>query len=221
MQNKDLVESDNKRPAKFALTASGYALAEKLAPSASLALHVRQPSSSAGHPSSSGLGGGGGEAHPSSSGSFGGPQPPHRPFAGRGNILGGASSGPRPASTSGAVHASAPRRRVSTPPLDFGLGDEMEDDEPGFREQMRRAMELSRRESSALLTSEAGEASGRARAQRPPADGSAGGGGGAALDGRKAALGGYAARAAEKGSAPVMKNVGELNSRIPLTVAQN
>ncbi|GAA6008525.1 Mus81p [Rhodotorula paludigena] len=211
LQNKDLVESDNKRPAKFALTASGYALAEKLAPSASLPLHVRQPSSSAGHPSSSGLGGGGGEAHPSSSGSFGGPQHQHRPFAGRGNILGGASSGPRPASTSGAVHASAPRRRVSTPPLDFGLGDEMEDDEPEFREQMRRAMELSQRESSALLTSEAGEASSRARAQRPPTGGSGsgggGGGGGAALDGRKAALGGYAARAAEKGAAPAMKNV--------------
>ncbi|GAA5993016.1 hypothetical protein JCM11641_007925 [Rhodosporidiobolus odoratus] len=76
LTGKNLVTTDNRRPAKYALTPSGYSLAEKLAPAAGVGLHKPAPptsSSSAAHPSSSGMrgAGGGGGGHPSSGGGGG------------------------------------------------------------------------------------------------------------------------------------------------------
>lgn len=190
---KEFVITDNKRPAKYALTASGYALAEKLAPSAGIPLHVRLPtSSSAAHPSSSGAG-------PSDSASTA--------FRGRGNVLGGTSTGPRPAAHFGSsIHAPAPRLRASSPL--FAFSDNMddgaahEDDDPAedaeFRAQMRRAIEVSRRESAGLSSDPPLSGAGDAQRERDRRG----------LDGRKAASGVYAAQAREKKDAPGLKNVG-------------
>ncbi|GAA5941798.1 hypothetical protein JCM3775_000108 [Rhodotorula graminis] len=186
--DKGIVVTDNKRPAKYALTSTGYALAEKLAPLAGIPLHVRLPTSSAGHPSSSGAG-------PSTSTSAA--------FRGRGNVLGGTSTGHRPAAHVGtSIHAAA-RRRASSPI--FAFSDDADaagggtDDDDEFRVQMRKAMELSRRESAGLSSD--------------PAVGGGGGGGDErerarrALDGRKAASGAYAAQATARRDAPGLKNV--------------
>ncbi|BGO91146.1 hypothetical protein NBRC10512_005760 [Rhodotorula toruloides] len=202
LTGKDLVVSDNKRPAKFALTPAGYALAEKLAPSADIVVHARPPTSSAGHPSSSG------PNPPSSSGPAPGPSRPG--FPGLGRSLGSTSAS---ATTSGpsvgrsSFHASAPRQRQHTPPLFLedplpranGAGDG--DEDPEFQAQMRAALELSRRESTAALSSERDDLfEGGAR----NGNGSTSSRG---LDGRKAASGIYAATAKQAVAAPIVKNV--------------
>lgn len=189
MLDKGIVVTDNKRPAKYALTSTGYGLAEKLAPLAGIPLHVRLPTSSAGHPSSSGAG-------PSTSTSSG--------FRGRGNVLGGTSSGPRPAAHVGtSIHAAA-RRRASSPIFAFlddaDAAEGGHDEDVEFQVQMRKAMELSRRESAGLSSDPAvgggiGGGDDREKARR-------------ALNGRKAASGAYAARASERRDAPALKNVG-------------
>ncbi|GEM07659.1 endonuclease [Rhodotorula toruloides] len=178
---KDLVVSDNKRPAKFALTPAGYALADKLAPSAGIAVHVRLPTSS---------------AHPSSPGAI----PP-------------SSSASAPAVTSGpsadrsSFHASAPRQPQRSPPLFLeeapprGNGAAEEDEDPEFQAQMRAALELSRRESTAALSSERDDlCEGSTRTGYVST-------GGRGLDGRKAASGIYAAIAKQVVATPVVKNV--------------
>ncbi|BGP31606.1 Crossover junction endonuclease mus81 [Rhodotorula toruloides] len=202
LTGKDLVVSDNKRPAKFALTPAGYALAEKLAPSAGILVHARLPTSSAGHPSSSG------PNPPSSSGPAPGPSRPG--FPGLGRSLGSSStrattSGPSVGRSS--FHASAPRQRQRTPPLFLedspqrtnGAADE--DEDPEFQAQMRAALELSRRESTAALSSERDDLyEGSARNGYVSTSGKG-------LDGRKAASGIYAATAKQAVAAPVVKNV--------------
>ncbi|GAA5905022.1 hypothetical protein JCM6882_002420 [Rhodosporidiobolus microsporus] len=240
LTTKELVITDNKRPAKYALAPTGYALAEKLAPSASLPLHQPTPStsSSAGaHPSSSASLG----RHPSSSG-FGGDT-----WAalgrGGGNVLGGPGSGIRRPPQG--VHATAPRRREKTPPFfldrvepldrdrdrddgeeNFAFGEE---DPPEFREQMRQALALSKRESLSVglgSSSPAPGAGGGGRALLDPAAVARRAAGAAALarsgsggllsssgmDGRRAASGLYAAnsRPAKEAAAPAgggIKNV--------------
>ncbi|GAA6043817.1 hypothetical protein JCM8097_002064 [Rhodosporidiobolus ruineniae] len=246
---KDLVVTDNKRPAKYALTPSGYSLAEKLAPSASIPLHKPSfLSSSAGHPSSSASLGRGG--HPSSSG-LGGAGDGWQ-TAGRGNVLGssgGGGGGHFPKPPPPGIHAAPPRRRERTPPLflsDGGGGGAAEepdpepftdDDPPEFRAQMRQALALSRRESlsAALSSSPAVGTSSRSAGGMDPAavarraagsaalsrsvsasgGGSGGGGGGASgggLDGRKAASGMYAARAAQGEGAKEVGGVKNVDS---------
>ncbi|BGP39551.1 Crossover junction endonuclease mus81 [Rhodotorula kratochvilovae] len=192
LQTKELVITDNKRPAKYALTAAGYALGEKLAPSAGIALHARVPTSSS-------------AAHPSSSGAC--PLPGSSAFPGRGNALGGSTSGPRPAAHVGSsIHAAPARRRASSPLFAFSdyddgapSGDEGEDpaEDADFRAQMRRALELSRRESAGLSSDPAAAAAGGAGEERERRG----------LDGRRAASGVYAAQAREKRDAPGLKNV--------------
>ncbi|GAA5876587.1 hypothetical protein JCM1840_000818 [Sporobolomyces johnsonii] len=118
LTKKELVETDNKRPIKYALTEEGYTLAEKLLETAGLPRHVQQPSSSGlyGHPSSSGSGA--------------------PPWAGRGQVLGGRPS----------IHAAAPRRRSPTPPL-FGADDDDPEFNAQMRQAMelsrRESMSLS------------------------------------------------------------------------------
>ncbi|GAA5834650.1 hypothetical protein JCM11251_003623 [Rhodosporidiobolus azoricus] len=239
LTTKSLVQADNKRPCKYSLTPSGYALAEKLAPSASIPLHQPTPStsSSAGGPpsSSASLGSGrrigSGAGHPSSSNGLSGRGGDTWSALGRGTVLGGPGSGIRPPS---GIHPAAPRRRERTPPLflepepepdeDHAFGGEGDDD-PEFRQQLRQALALSRRESlsvglgSSSPAASLGGAAGRdildpaAVARRAagaaalartangggsrglPSSGGGGGGGGLGMDGRRAASGLYAVSA--------------------------
>ncbi|GAA5855271.1 hypothetical protein JCM8547_009011 [Rhodosporidiobolus lusitaniae] len=175
LTTKNLAQTDNKRPAKYSLTPSGYTLAEKLAPSASIPLHVPCPSSSSqAHPSSSRS-----QAHPSSSSAV---DPARRPVRPALQILGGPGSSGHQAypylnpkrAHSASVHASTFRRRSPTPELGFlqqppspppeeaerldtEEADGMEEDgddggDEEFRRQMKQALELSRRESLACAS---------------------------------------------------------------------
>lgn len=166
--SKDLAVTDNKRPAKFALTAAGYALAERLAPSAGLEVHVRLPSSSygshdGGHPSSSGPRASGSADRPDRVGirsSAGGRTGLQRAgdedeaySPGLGNALGVSTSGPSVLRNT-SVHVAAPRRRQVTPDL---FGDDPDRPRPGLvatasvdeaqcLKQLRLATELSKKD---------------------------------------------------------------------------
>ncbi|GAA6051800.1 hypothetical protein JCM3770_004979 [Rhodotorula araucariae] len=186
LQTKELVITDNKRPAKYALTALGYALAEKLAPSAGIALHARVPSSSS-------------AAHPSSS--VAGPVSGSSAFPGRGNALRGTTNGPRPAAHVGSsIHAAPARRRASSPLFAFSGHDDVAgaEQDPSenaeFRAQLRRAMDISQGESAGLSSDPAVAGAEDGRDRR-------------GLDGRKAASGAYSAQAKEKRGASGLKNV--------------
>ncbi|GAA5880976.1 hypothetical protein JCM3774_001493 [Rhodotorula dairenensis] len=170
LTSKDLAVSDNKRPAKFALTPAGYALAERLAPSAGLDVHVRLPSSSfgsqdGGHPSSSGPrasesayrpercgtgssgGGGGGVRRGDEDEAY---------FPGLGNALGASTSGPSVLRNT-SIHVAAPRRRQLTPDL-FGDSQDrplkpvpsaaVREDDAQYLEQLRLAIEVSRKDAA-------------------------------------------------------------------------
>ncbi|GAA5904414.1 Mus81p [Sporobolomyces salmoneus] len=149
LMSKDLVATQQVRPARFYLTDKGYSLAERLAEDAGVPKHVYVPSSSPGHaqnggpPSSSGL-----ARHPSSSGGLNGLPPSSdgarsASFSGRGQTLGG-----RPAS----IHANVFRPRAATP---INFLDEPgpsrirndDDEEMQLEEDTRRAIEMSMRES--------------------------------------------------------------------------
>jgi len=212
-------------PARFHLPEKGYQLAERIAELEGIPKHVPVASSSQGHPSSSGLG-----RHPSSSGFSGAVSAPtHRPplsgstsasFVGRGQTLGG-----RPSE----IHANVFRRRSATPPLFLDSpgpspvrrngGD---DDELQFEEDMRLAMDLSRKESVNPESSNSVAAIARAVA-RGSGSGSASMGEGASssrpaattsstFGGRRAALGQFASSSlAEPAQAPSIANVGKLS----------
>jgi len=131
---KELVIKDNKRPAQFQLSPEGYQLAERLATDAGIELHVYHPSSSNGHPSSSGLGG----RQPSSSG-FNGAGPSSggivsSSFGGRGQTLGGQNS---------SIHAQTFRRRSPTP-MDFLDVPTEDPEELELRQALKESLEMSR-----------------------------------------------------------------------------
>lgn len=242
MISKDLALSDNKRPAKFALTPAGYALAERLAPSAGVEVHVRLPSSSLG---STGHGGG----HPSSSSGIPARGSAPRPdrfasggsghgssdnrlrhehdedayFPGLGTALGASTSGPSVLRNT-SIHVAAPRWRQVTPDLFGGARDarlyfgsgptaaannphgEVEED-PQYLEQLRRAIELSKKEAAGandLPYGSTGATTSSANAART-ASGSTGS---TILDARKAAMGLYAVKPPRPSDAPAIKNVG-------------
>lgn len=216
--SKDLAVTDNKRPAKYALTQSGYDLAERLAPSAGLAVHARPPTSSAGsfgqHPSSSGFGAGEstqgtGRAASRTAAGDGAYRPDFGAVFGAPAAAG--PSFPRHAS----IHAAAPRHRQATPDLFGGestsaragqgappaAGADGEEDAV-FEQQMRRALELSRQESIASSSPAAGDLGLGGVVSASASHASSG------LNGRKAAKGMYAAASAEAREAPAVKNVG-------------
>lgn len=180
---KDLVMTDNKRPIKYSLTEAGYTLAEGLCPIAGVAIHAPT------FRSDSYLG----EARRNSYGA-------------------GGSNG----------------KRAATPPL---FADE-EGGDDDFERQMAQAMQLSRLESSGgrpTYVAPRTEASAHQRAaplplplplplERPRHPSSGGSSStnrtsGPVMDGRKAASGHYAARAAPAAGGPVAGNVGELGRR--------
>ncbi|GAA6061815.1 hypothetical protein JCM10212_001121 [Sporobolomyces blumeae] len=153
LQQKELVVAENKRPARYHLTDAGYALAERLIGTAGIPKHAYVPSSSSqGPPSSSGLGhdpsSSGLGRHPSSSGfgrqpSSGGVSWPPSSDAGGSSFVG---RGPTLGGNRPSIHASVFRPKSPTPPLFL---EEPEDrEEAQFQEQLKRAMELSRRESA-------------------------------------------------------------------------
>ncbi|BGP15634.1 Crossover junction endonuclease mus81 [Rhodosporidiobolus nylandii] len=236
-QEKGLMIASNKRPIKYCVTAAGYTLAEKLAPSAGIAVHKAPArSSSAAHPSSSGARG---ATHPSSSGGgIGGD-----PFAslGRGNVVGGPGSGVRPPQ---GIHPAPRRRRSETPEFLRVPADDparaateeaedpalnFEDDDPEFAAQMRQALALSRQESQSFSSSPApARATGAALDPAAVARRVAGGAtsskagdaalarllssSGAGLDGRKAASGMYAVKAARPEKEPAAGGIGNYDA---------
>ncbi|GAA5924700.1 hypothetical protein JCM1841_006389 [Sporobolomyces salmonicolor] len=178
---KELVETDNKRPLKYALTEEGYTLAEKLLEAAGLPRHVQQPSSS-------GL-----YDHPSSSGSG----PP--PWTGSVRVPGGRPS----------IHAAAPRRRSPTPPLFRAVDDDLESYaqmRQAIELSRQESMSLSSRGDNpvARLARQAARAVGGTPPellQRQPSSSSS------LLDGKRAATGLYATRPPKTVEAPSIANV--------------
>lgn len=188
--------ADNKRPIKYQLTEEGYTLANNIAPSANIKQHTREPSSGGSLWNGRHSYGHGGGAHASGSGA------------------GARDAGPV------AGQFSNDRTRQATPV------DNDDDDDADFCEQMRQAIELSKRESQ----SSGGGSSNRASTghlrqaislPKPlpsaPRDGHTSSGAsscsatrpsGSHLDGRKAASGLYAAHAAPAPTVAPAGNVG-------------
>lgn len=194
--------SDNKRPAKFALTPAGYALAERLAPLAGIQVHVRLPSSSYGSagglPSSSSRNVAAGAAAARAARPLRNADE-HAYFPDLGAAFGASTSDPSILRNT-AIHVAAPRKRQATPDL-FAEREApaapaagADDEDADFQRQMRRALELSRQE--AIASSSGAEDFGT-------------GSGGLGLNGRKAAMGMYAAAPPKATEVPVLKNVGE------------
>ncbi|CEQ40326.1 SPOSA6832_01952, partial [Sporobolomyces salmonicolor] len=190
LTKKELVETDNKRPLKYALTEEGYTLAEKLLEAAGLPRHVQQPSSS-------GL-----YDHPSSSGS-GAP-----PWAGSVRVPGGRPS----------IHAAAPRRRSPTPPLFRAVDDDPESYaqmRQAIELSRRENMSLSSQGDDpvaqlARQAARAVEVGPPELLQRQPSSPSS------LLDGKRAATGLYATRPPKTVEAPSIANVGEQHLRLLL-----
>jgi len=207
---KELVIKDNKRPAQFQLSPEGYQLAERLATDAGIELHVYHPSSSNGHPSSSGLGG----RQPSASG-FNGTGPSSggivsSSFGGRGQTLGGQNS---------SIHAQTFRRRSPTP-MDFLDLPTEDPEELELRQALKESLEMSRpgagdpvanilRQTAARAAEGrmggSGAASSSSAAFRPAGSTSSG------INGRKAALGniGASTSANQAPQGPSIANVGK------------
>ncbi|GAA5982197.1 hypothetical protein JCM10908_004779 [Rhodotorula pacifica] len=238
LTSKDLTVSDNKRPAKFALTSTGYDLAERLAASAGVEVHVRLPSSSAsggGHPSSSGgtyASGSGSAYRPDrfgvgSSGGGGARRGIDNDdtayFPGLGNALGASTSGPSVLRNT-SIHVAVPQRRQVTPDL-FGevdpapkssttaaKGPQAQED-AHYLEQLRLAIELSKKDAAAMASSDAADSDGlfgvdgSRSASSTAVRANGGGGRSAALNARKAAMGVYAIAAPKANEAPAFKNV--------------
>ncbi|GAA5964575.1 hypothetical protein JCM3765_005241 [Sporobolomyces pararoseus] len=246
LTGKGLVVAESRVPARFHLTESGYQLAERLVEVAGVAKHQFIPSSSGGHhPSSSSslnL-----NRQPSSSSGFVNNNPSsHRPpqnldgggsstaaFSGRGQTLGGRTLD---------IHSNVFRRRTPTPPLFLEeiqdssptrttttsttmQVDDNDDEDLIFERDMRKAMEISRKESTSAggggredlvariaretamrnngnqLGGGVGGTSSSSSAFRPA--------GSTSLSGRKAALGNFASssRTIEASQVPSIANV--------------